>query len=626
MRRYSVMLMLFWLFLSNVEISGQQRDRTGEEKISREAVTVKKYFESPVSSEFKLSPSGEWVAYIGNSDGSRQLYVMSTVKMDANPMTKFTDDQLEDYIWVNEDVLIYTLVNRGKRVIYSIDRNTNKEFVLSKLEGADARFICRSKLDRNVVFIESDERKQNEYDVFRVDVLTGARKLVYQNTKGLSHWIFDSKDRLRVASQKVGSNTKLFRSESAESVEFKEFMSVQFPDVMVPIRFSNKENVLYCISNINRGTKTAMMFDIQENAEVDAIFKHDGYDVDRMNFSDWTDELINVEYIADKREVEFMGHPLDPFVQTLQGTKDMGFIEIESVSEAGNSFVFRSSSDMHPGKYYYYDVSTMNYMPLGNEAPWFNAGNTCVSKAYTFVASDGVELTGYMTYPKVASVENLPVVVMPSWNPTSRSEMDFEPLAQLLAIRGLAVLRLNCRGSYGYGKKLQQLGFSDGGVRAKNDVLDAVNSLISNRVADPKRIGILGNDWSAALSMQLLSEHTSMFACGVSYHDPSSFEYFGQYNVHLNEAELAALFDGSGKKFTQSWTCTSIGCPLFIVREQSNNATLSKGWEGFLQAMRSKNVPVDFFEQDPESDQSKIQDNMVLYSERVLRFLVDNLR
>jgi nucleotidyltransferase/DNA polymerase involved in DNA repair len=73
-----------------------------------------------------------------------------------------------------------------------------------------------------------------------------------------------------------------------------------------------------------------------------------------------------------------------------------------------------------------------------------------------------------------------------------RDVWGFDPLVQLLANRGCAVLQMNYRGSPGYGEELYEMARRQIGKAIQDDIEDATRWAIAAGVADPKHIAIMG--------------------------------------------------------------------------------------------------------------------------------------
>ena len=76
----------------------------------------------------------------------------------------------------------------------------------------------------------------------------------------------------------------------------------------------------------------------------------------------------------------------------------------------------------------------------------------------SFKAKDGLTIHGYLTKPVGVEAKNLPTVLLVHGGPWARDTWGYNPLVQLLANRGYAVLQVNFRGSTGYGKTFLNAG------------------------------------------------------------------------------------------------------------------------------------------------------------------------
>jgi hypothetical protein len=120
------------------------------------------------------------------------------------------------------------------------------------------------------------------------------------------------------------------------------------------------------------------------------------------------------------------------------------------------------------------------------------------------LASGGLELPGELWSPRgPRPAAGRPGVV---WVDDDRESVDwflFEPLAQALAQRGVAVLRLRPRGFGGFGAALLHAADGRRGEVELSDVVTARGALLARAGVDPRRVAILGigaGGWVAALA------------------------------------------------------------------------------------------------------------------------------
>lgn len=101
---------------------------------------------------------------------------------------------------------------------------------------------------------------------------------------------------------------------------------------------------------------------------------------------------------------------------------------------------------------------------------------------------------------KLAEVGMLPaepqkLVLLVHGGPKARDFFGFSPTNVWLADRGYAVLQVNFRGSVGFGKKLTNLGDGEWGRKMHDDLLDAVEFAIRNKIARRDQIAIMGGSY-----------------------------------------------------------------------------------------------------------------------------------
>jgi dipeptidyl aminopeptidase/acylaminoacyl peptidase len=91
-----------------------------------------------------------------------------------------------------------------------------------------------------------------------------------------------------------------------------------------------------------------------------------------------------------------------------------------------------------------------------------------------------------------------------------------------LANRGYAVLSVNFRGSTGFGKAFVNAGNKEWGKKMHDDLLDAVDWAVQNRIADSDRVAIMGGSYGGYATLAGLTLTPDRFACGVDIVGPSN--------------------------------------------------------------------------------------------------------
>jgi dipeptidyl aminopeptidase/acylaminoacyl peptidase len=128
----------------------------------------------------------------------------------------------------------------------------------------------------------------------------------------------------------------------------------------------------------------------------------------------------------------------------------------------------------------------------------------------------GLSMHGYLTLPPGRAGRNLPAVMLPHGGPYSRDGWGYDPLVQLLASRGYAVLQVNYRGSTGYGTDWLAAGFQGWGTVMHDDITTAARWLAAEGIADPRRMCIVGWSYGGYAALIGAVKEPDLYRCAVS--------------------------------------------------------------------------------------------------------------
>ena len=153
-----------------------------------------------------------------------------------------------------------------------------------------------------------------------------------------------------------------------------------------------------------------------------------------------------------------------------------------------------------------------------------------------FPGRDGLPLSGWLYRAPGASGPG-PVVLSFHGGPEGQERPAFRADYQALLSQGISVLAPNVRGSSGFGKRFVNL---DNGALRKDAVADiaaAVDFVVKERIADPRRIGITGGSYGGYMTMAGMTEYPDLFAAGANLFGIVNFATFFAHT----EAWMAAI-------------------------------------------------------------------------------------
>ena len=274
-----------------------------------------------------------------------------------------------------------------------------------------------------------------------------------------------------------------------------------------------------------------------------------------------------------------------------------------SLNRTGTMFGFTSQTADKPPEAFVSSVS--NFAPVqvsrtNASLPKLPLGNTEVVK---WKSTDGLEVEGLLTYPVgYKSGTKVPLLLVIHGGPTGVFTQSFiaanrgpYPVASF-ASRGFAILRVNPRGSSGYGQKFRFANIKDWGGGDYQDLMTGVDHVIGMGVADPERMGVMGWSYGGFMTSWVITQTHRFKAASVGAAvtnlmsfigtaDIPSFipDYFGGQpweNLDIYRAH-SAMFNAKG-----------VTTPSLIQHgEADERVPISQGYE-FYNALKVQNVPV----------------------------------
>jgi dipeptidyl aminopeptidase/acylaminoacyl peptidase len=177
---------------------------------------------------------------------------------------------------------------------------------------------------------------------------------------------------------------------------------------------------------------------------------------------------------------------------------------------------FTFSSPRHPPDLWTVDLKARTFRQLTNSLPDSIDRSLLVSgSSISFQSKDELEIQAWLFLPKNSDKTNLgSALVYVHGGPTAQFTNDWRPVVQHLVDLGHVVIAPNYRGSSGFGRKFRDANRFVLGEKDLEDLVAAADYLAKERLADPKRIGVLGGSYGGYLTMCALTKFPEHWAVG----------------------------------------------------------------------------------------------------------------
>jgi dipeptidyl aminopeptidase/acylaminoacyl peptidase len=480
-------------------------------------ISVEDFFKNPDETDYKLSPDGNYYAYVGSHEGINNIFLREIGNPDVLQLTNAIDRDIVRFFWGNNTYIMYLQDNEGDEnyKLYRVHIHEKTVDCLTPFDEVNVNVIDVMRNKPDEIIVSMNKRDPELFDPYRLNIATGEMILLAENPGNVRRWMNDNEGVIRVAF----ADGILYRE--TDNAEFREVLTIDTDDTFIPHYFTPDNQHVFAYSNLGRDKIAIVEYDINAGEEIRVLFEHPVYDVfgddeqDYFTYSYRTQTPQYALFTAEKRELYFFDKDIKQLYEKLRA--EIGDYEIvfESSTDDLSRLILKASSDRMPGAYYLYDREYDNLELLHAVAPWLAENEMAVMQPVHYTARDGLTIHGYLTLPKGTEAENLPVIVHVHAGPQWRNSWGFDAKTQFFANRGYAVFQVNFRGSTGYGKEFLRAGFRQWGLEMQDDITDGVNWLINNGIADKNRIAIFGWSYGGYAALAGVTFTPDLYACGI---------------------------------------------------------------------------------------------------------------
>jgi dipeptidyl aminopeptidase/acylaminoacyl peptidase len=560
----------------------------------------------------QLSPDGRRIAVLAPVDGVTNLMLADVAKpTELRPLTRDRGRGMQAVtIWYeptfrwaeNGRHIFYIRDDQGDEnwVLYSLDTTTGESRQLTPAKGVRVRGLQTSAKFPDEVLFGMNDHEPTQVDYYRANAMTG--KVTHVGTAApylLKLWDHDFRERVAVALLPDLSIQTLTPTADGGWKEMNRTARADTPSMSANLIndlggavFSADGKRLLAFSSKDLDTTALVEYELASGTRrVVAVEK--GVDIKRALVNPAT--FAPQAYIRHFTQREWV--VLDPAVApdfTHLQSLGYGELRIDSRSRDGRRWIVSFMRADSPVRYFLYDRGTRATVPLGVSSPQLAELKLSDMAPVVTKSSDGFDLVSYIAYPSWIKLDQhgvppapLPVLTVVHGGPSDeRAETGFAPVLQWLTNRGYAVFVVNFRGSPGFGKAFMNAQRHEWGGAMNRDVVEQVRALVERRIADPKRLGVLGGSYGGYETLVAMTMTPDVFACGVAVVGPSNLETFMDPTTIPPDWELDALHDLLGDPATEE------GRKLLRERSPINYAKQTRGRMLIVQGANDVRVPV----------------------------------
>jgi dipeptidyl aminopeptidase/acylaminoacyl peptidase len=604
-------------------------------------------FDNPARSNPQISPDGKHLAFLASdTHGVPQVWMRHLSGGDERQLTQEKKRGVRYYTWTyDNEHLIYAQDTNGDENwhIHAVNIHSGEIRNWTPYKGVRALLAALDPMHPNTVLLAMNLRDRRYYDVYRLRIDSGETVMINRNNGRQFWWVPDSNLRIHTASTGAALMIR-----DGERRPWKTLRRWQTAEPVSLYGYSNDEKTLY-IRGVASGGDTGALLAVDVATGQERVIAQDPkYDVDGVFVHPVSREIQAVSFYKDKLEWQVIDRSVaddfnhlakvhagefnvlhDPYYSPLLPSRSLGRRDLQD-----RYWIVSYGSDDKSIEHHLYDRLAKTTAFLFSERPKLDRYKLAKMRPVSYQSRDGLTINGYVTTPPGVVAENLPAILLVHGGPWQRDRWGHYNVVQWLANRGYAVLQVNYRGSTGYGRKFVLASYKEWGAKMHEDLIDGVNWLVNEKIADPKKIAIMGASYGGYAALVGLTLTPDAFTAAISRVGISNLITWEKsvplyWSVSRNQRARRIGDPDKDEEMLKSrspvYFVDKIKAPLLIAHGTNDVRVVAAESEQMVEAMRKANKQVEYFVYDDEGHSLFLPGNRFHFYAKAEEFLAKHL-
>ncbi len=612
-------------------------------------------FGNPERAHPQLSPDGTQIAWLApDKNGVLNVWASAIDGENPHPITNEPHRPIAWYAWGGDTKHILYLQDTGgdeNQHLFSADLTSGNVRDLTPFRGVRAQNVLTDLQHPRFVLGALNLRDRHAFDMYRIDLETGAVTLEAANPGDVLTWTTDNDFVVRGATAFDGKTAaSIVRVRDGVDKPWRDLVVMPFEralfagevfigSLIAGFDPDGKSLVIHSALHSDKGRLVRV--DLRSGEEYSVIAQdprcdvgeHDEFLAPKILTNPATNAIEAVLFDCTTPRWVF----LDPKMESdfaIIGQGIAGFVDLISRDPSDRKWIVAARRSDAPTTYYVFDRETKTVRLLYHENPALQRYTLAPKKPVSIKARDGLELVSFLTIPPGVEARNLPLVLLIHGGPWDRDQDNYDPEVQFLANRGYAVLQVNYRGSTGFGIDFFNAGNDQLGRGMQEDLYDAVQWAIDQKIVDPKRIAAMGASMGGFATLRALAMRPDLFACGVDVVGPAdlaaNFRSWPSYwsNVLTRWRRRGGDFDHDealNRRVSPLYQVDKIRAPLLVGQGKNDARVKIAISDAMVAALRKAKREVGYVVYPDEGHGFQRPENQMDFYGRVEEFLAKHL-
>ena len=495
--------------------------------------------------------------------------------------------------------------------------------------------FLRWSADGQTFWITSNERDPQMFDVYAYDTATFKRKLAFQNMGYFPAAISPDGKWLALTKETTSADSDIYLADLTKSAK-------QSPILITP----NNATIAYGVYEFTPDSKS-LVYATDEFGEFTQAWFHEiatgnkagltkaDWDVTYVTFSnsgryrvtaineDASTKLTILDQTAAK-PIELKGVPAGDVAQVRFNRDE-------------TKIAFTVASDTSPADVVVADLATGAATRLTtNLNPAIDETQLVDGEVVRYKSFDGLDIPAILFKPKGASATTpVPAVVDVHGGPGGQNRKGYTAMYQHLVNHGYAVLRVNNRGSSGYGKTFYHLDDKKHGEVDLDDVVYGKKYLQTLDYVQKDKIAIMGGSYGGYMVAAALAFRPEEFAAGIDIFGVTNWVRTLKSIPAWWGAQKDSLYDEMGdpatdeerhRRISPLFHTDKITKPLLVIQGKNDPRVLQVESDELVAGVKKNGVPVEYIIFPDEGHGFLRKENRITASNAYVAFLDQYLK
>lgn len=594
-------------------------------------------FGSPERALPQLSPDGSRLAFLAPFHDVLNVFVGADVDS-AVAITSESTRPIRWFTWAMDDRhLLYTQDVGGDENfhLFRVDSLTGDTTDLTPFDGVAVEPLGASHRHPDLFLFGMNLEDPEYQDAYTVNVATGE---LSRRTSGVSMLLgaaFDADLQIRGATRlRPDAGADLVVRDSDGS-EWRTLVSLEPEDSTFGTQLIGvtPDDGILLLTAVGANAVRLIELDAHTGEIRRVLLEDPQFDAHEVQLSLDRSRAELVTLLRERAELVVLDPSLAEDVAYLEA-QDLGEIRVTSRDRSDSTWIVSTKSDKSPQRFYRYERATGEYRLLFCTRPSLLAHDLQPMESFSFLARDGLEVHGYLTYPPGTRDGAHATVLWVHGGPWERDIWGFDPYAQLFANRGYLAVQINYRGSTGYGKAFLNAGDREWGAKMNDDLVDAIDWLVAQGICDPRRVAITGGSYGGYAALVGASFTPERFTCAVSVCGPSNLNtlvtslppYWGPmiaaFYRRVGDPRTEGEFLASRSPLTRA---ADIRIPMLIVQGANDPRVAQHESDQIVDALIRHGVTHQYMVFEDEGHGFAKPENALIFIAAMERFLAEHL-